>query len=201
LGIKESTMVIFSSDNGPVLDDGYADQAEELKGGHKVAGPLRGGKYSLFDGGTRVPLILSWPGTVRAGKSEAIVSHLDFYASFAALTGQSLKSDEAPDSIDILSTLLGKSKHGREELVTEGMWQKTVFRQGNWVFIPPHDGPAVNACTHTELGNSPDVQLYDLSLDIGQITNVAAAQGGKVGQMTARLAEIREGAQTRSCYH
>lgn len=197
LGIKENTIVIFSSDNGPVLDDGYVDRAEELKSGHKMAGPLRGGKYSLFDGGTRVPFILSWPGTVRAGKSEAIVSHMDFHASFSALTGQPLGSKEAPDSIDIPSALLGKSAKGREELVTEGTWRKTVFRQGNWVFIPPHDGPAVNAYTHTELGNSPDPQLYDLSLDIGQIRNVAATQVSRVKQMSARLAEIRQDGRTR----
>ena len=89
---SKNTMVIFSSDNGPVLDDGYEDRAEEMKGSHRPAGPLRGGKYSMFDGGTRVPLILSWPGTVEAGESEAFVSHMDFYASFAAMTKQRLKS-------------------------------------------------------------------------------------------------------------
>jgi arylsulfatase A-like enzyme len=218
LGIRDNTIVIFSSDNGPVLDDGYMDRAEELKGGHKVAGPLRGGKYSMFDGGTRVPFVLRWPSRVlpgpsrvlpgpsrvapgldhvQAGESDALVSHVDFHASFAALTGQPLGADEAPDSFDVLDALLGKSIRGREELVTEGTKQKTVFRQGNWVFIPPHDGPAMNVSTNTELGNSPDPQLYDLSLDVGQITNVAETQSARAKQMSGRLTEIVNGKRTR----
>ena len=197
LGIKENTIVIFSSDNGPVLDDGYDDQAEELKGSHKAAGPLRGGKYSMFDGGTHVPFILSWPGMVQAGDSEAIVSHLDFHASFAAMTNQPLDPNEALDSMDVLDALLGKSDEGREELVIEGTQAKTVLRQKEWVFIPPHDGPAVNANTNTAMGNSADPQLYDLSQDIGQIKNVAAENEDLCGKMSARLKEITDGIRTR----
>ena len=95
LGLAEKTLVVLCSDNGPVLDDGYADRAEELKGSHRAAGPLRGGKYSLFDGGTRVPLVVSWPGRVTPGESEALVCQVDFQASFAALTGQKLEDGEA----------------------------------------------------------------------------------------------------------
>ena len=72
LGLDENTIVVFSSDNGPVLDDGYDDRAEELVGDHHPAGPLRGGKYSLFDGGTRVPFILRWSGTVAPGTTSAL---------------------------------------------------------------------------------------------------------------------------------
>lgn len=197
LGIKENTMVIFSSDNGPVLDDGYEDQAERLKGSHKAAGPLRGGKYSMFDGGTRVPFVLCWPGTVAAGESEAIVSHVDFHASFAAMTNQRLSPNEAPDSIDVLDALLGKSDKGRGELVIEGTQAKTVLRKDKWVFIPPHDGPAVNVNTNTELGNSPEPQLYNLSLDIGQIKNVAAEHGDITRKMSALLEKIIESERTR----
>ncbi|MBT3292546.1 MAG: sulfatase-like hydrolase/transferase, partial [Victivallales bacterium] len=78
LGLDENTIVVFSSDNGPVLDDGYDDRAEELVGDHHPAGPLRGGKYSLFDGGTRVPFILRWSGTVAPGTTSALVCHTDF---------------------------------------------------------------------------------------------------------------------------
>ena len=197
LGIEENTIVIFSSDNGPVLDDGYEDRAEELKGSHKAAGPLRGGKYSMFDGGTRVPFILSWPCTVRPGESEAIVSHVDFYASFAAMLNQRLNANEARDSVDVLQALLGKSDRGREELVVEGTQAKTVLRKNDWVYIPPHAGPAVNVHTNTELGNSPEEQLYDLSQDIGQIKNVAAQNGKRVRDMSARLEEILASQQTR----
>lgn len=197
LGLSNDTIVIFSSDNGPVLDDGYEDQAEELKGSHKAAGPLRGGKYSMFDGGTRVPFIASWPGTIVAGESDALVCHADLHASFASLTGQKLENAEAPDSMQVMDALLGKSGSGREELVVEGFQAKTVLRQNDWVFIPPHDGPAVDRNKNTELGNSPDAQLYDLSEDIGQIRNVAREHVAIAQRMTARLNEITEGNQTR----
>ncbi len=197
LGIRENTIVIFSSDNGPVLDDGYEDQAEELNGSHRAAGPLRGGKYSMFDGGTRVPFILSWPGTVHTGESGAIVSHVDFHASFAAMLDQSLSVNEAPDSMDVLDALLGKSDKGRDELVVEGKRAKTVLRQNEWVFIPPYDGPTISINTHIELGNSPEPQLYDLSQDIGQIKNIAADHDDVINKMRDRLREIRAGARTR----
>lgn len=197
LGIKKNTIVIFSSDNGPVLDDGYEDRAEQLKGSHKAAGPLRGGKYSMFDGGTRVPFILSWPGTVEPGESEAIVSHVDFYASFAAMTNQPLNLNDAPDSMDVLDAFLGRNDKGREELVVEGTQAKTVLRKDKWVYIPPHDGPAVNVNTNTEMGNSSDPQLYDLSQDIGQIRNVAAEHAAIVGSLSARLESILKSNRTR----
>ena len=174
LGLAENTLVIFSSDNGPVLDDGYADGAAELTGAHRPAGPLRGGKYSLFDGGTRVPFLLSWPGTVNPGSSDAVVCHVDFHASFASMTGRPLAGGEAPDSLDVLDALLGRAPSGRTEIVTEGMNANTIMRQGEWVYIPPHDGPAVNKHTNTELGNSPKPQLYHLGDDIGQARNLAS---------------------------
>jgi len=197
LGLRENTIVIFSSDNGPVLDDGYEDQAVELCGSHRPAGPLRGGKYSMYEGGTRVPLLLSWPGTVQPGESSALFGHIDFFASFAALLGQPLAPEAAVDSFDVLPALLGRSPDGRAELVTDGRLGKEVLRQGEWTFIPPHDGPAVNQSTGTELGNSPEPQLYQLAADIGQIRNLAAEQGERAEQMAARLKEILAGARTR----
>jgi arylsulfatase A-like enzyme len=197
LGLRDDTIVIFSSDNGPVLDDGYEDRAEELSGSHKAAGPLRGGKYSMFDGGTRVPFILRWPGTVRAGESDALVSHVDFHASFAAMTKQDLGASEAPDSMNVLDALLGRSDRGRDELVVEGTQAKTVLRRNEWVYIPPHDGPAVSPKCRIELGNSLQPQLYDLSMDIGQIKDLVAERGEIADRMRVRLAEILESERTR----
>lgn len=197
LGLRENTIVIFSSDNGPALDDGYEDRAEELNGSHRAAGPLRGGKYSMFDGGTRIPFILSWPGHVEPGESNALVSHVDFYASFASITGQALKDGEAPDSMNLLDALLGKKREGRTELVVEGVQSKLVLRQDQWVFIPPHDGPARDMNTKIELGNSPEAQLYNLGMDIGQIKNVASEHSDIANRMSARLAEIIASHQTR----
>jgi arylsulfatase A-like enzyme len=197
LGLENDTIVIFSSDNGPVLDDGYEDRAEELKGSHKQAGPLRGGKYSMFDGGTRVPFIVSWPGSVEAGESAALVSHVDFHASFAKMSGQALGDAEAIDSLDVLDALLGKAEAGRDEIVVEGTKKKTVIRQKEWVFIPPHGGTAVSKNTNIETGNCPDPQLYDLSQDIGQIRNLASEREDLVKAMAARLDEVVSGGRTR----
>jgi arylsulfatase A-like enzyme len=197
LNLAEDTIVIFSSDNGPVLDDGYEDEAVTLCGDHRPAGPLRGGKYSMFDGGTRVPFILRWPERVAPGETDAIVSHVDFTASFASMAGVTLEPGDAPDSFDVLPALLGESDHGRQELVTEGIQARTVIRQGDWVCIPPHIGPAVSSTTNIETGNSPDPQLYDLSLDIGQIKNAAGDDPERVAKMTKRLEEIRGGTATR----
>ncbi len=192
-GLKEDTIVVFSSDNGPVLNDGYYDEAVELCGDHRPAGPLRGGKYSMYDGGTRVPFIVSWPGTVASGESDALVSQVDFFASFAALAGVSLDADAGPDSVDVLDALLGQSDEGRAEIVLEGIQAKTVLRQGDWVFIPPHQGPPVNTNVNIETGNCPVPQLYYLSGDIGQIENVASIYPDVAERMADRLREIRSG--------
>ena len=197
LGLKEDTIVIFSSDNGPVLNDGYHDRAEELCGDHKPAGPLRGGKYSMFDGGTRVPFILSYPGTVEPGRSSAIVCHVDFLASFAKLAETEIPEGAAPDSLDMLDQLMGTNPTGRKELVVEGVRAKTVLRVENMIYIPPHEGPAVQTNTNTETGNDPTPQLYDLDQDIGQITNIAHDNPKILSEMNARLEAIRASAMTR----
>ena len=192
-GLKEDTIVVFSSDNGPVLNDGYYDEAVELCGDHRPAGPLRGGKYSMYDGGTRVPFIVSWPGNVETGESDALVSQVDFLASFAALAGVSLDADAGPDSVDVLDALLGQGDEGRAEIVLEGIQAKTVLRQGDWVFIPPHQGPPVNTNVNIETGNSSVPQLYYLADDIGQIENVASVYPDVAKRMADRLREIRSG--------
>ena len=192
-GLKEDTIVVFSSDNGPVLNDGYYDEAVELCGDHRPAGPLRGGKYSMYDGGTRVPFIVSWPGAVEAGESDALVSQVDFFASFASLAGVSLDADAGPDSVDVLDALLGQSDEGRAEIVLEGIQARTVLRQGDWVFIPPHQGPPVNTNVNIETGNSSVPQLYYLADDIGQIENVASVYPDVAERMADRLREIRSG--------
>jgi arylsulfatase A-like enzyme len=108
LDLASNTIVIFSSDNGPVLNDGYWDQAEELKGKHKPAGILRGGKASLFEGGTRVPFIIRWPEKIKHGKSEAIVCQIDFLASFAKLLNR--PREKKYDSKNLMKAFLGETK-------------------------------------------------------------------------------------------
>ncbi|MFP4549607.1 MAG: sulfatase family protein [Spirochaetales bacterium] len=196
-GITEETMIVFTSDNGPVLDDGYQDKAVELAGEHKPAGPLRGGKYSMYDGGTRVPTIISWPGRIKPGVADALICQIDFLATLAELVGAPLPEEAGPDSISTLTALLGESDVGREELVVEGMQGHTAFRQGPWSYLPPHEGPAVSATTGTELGNADSPQLYDLRQDLSQIRNLADSHPDKVQMMDRRLAEILASERTR----
>jgi arylsulfatase A-like enzyme len=191
-GLAEHTIVIFSSDNGPVVDDGYQDQAVERLGDHRPAGPLRGGKYSLFDGGTRVPFIVRWPGKVRAGVSDAIVCQMDLLASFSVLTGIPLQQEV--DSRDVLDALLGKSQTGRTELVIEGI-RDLAFRSGNWVLIPPSKGPARSAHTDTDTGHAPHYQLYHLETDLAQQQNLAEQEPERVASMKAAMEKITKKAE------
>ena len=188
-GIAENTLIILSSDNGPVVDDGYRDGAKEKLGDHAPAGPLRGGKYSIFEGGTRVPFIVRWPARVKPGVSDALVCQVDFPATFAALTGQSFDAKTAPDSQNILPALLGESKVGRAQLVEHS--GGIALRNGAWKFIPKRPGKPRFIETNTEPGNHPDVQLYDLATDPGEKKNLAAEHPDKVGEFAAALTAER----------
>jgi arylsulfatase A-like enzyme len=189
-GLTQNTLLIFSSDNGPVVDDGYKDQAVEKLGGHKPAGPLRGGKYSKFDGGTRIPMLARWPGHVAPDSaSAALISQVDLYASLGTLSGQKPAAGAAPDSLDMLPALLGKDAKGRDWLVEHAGTLAII--EGDWKLIPPSAGQKVNPNTNTEMGNDTEFQLYDLSKDLGEKNNVAAENPERVKEMSERLAKIR----------
>ncbi|HDT12748.1 MAG TPA: arylsulfatase [Candidatus Aminicenantes bacterium] len=195
LGLADKTLFVFTSDNGPVVDDGYEDQAVELLDGHAPSGPLRGGKYSAFDAGTRVPFVVRWPGKVEPGTSDALVSQVDFLASFAALTGRTLGAGEAPDSFDLSAALLGRDREGRDHLVEQAGTLSLI--EGRWKYIAPSAGPATNANVAIELGNSPDPQLYDLETDIGETRNLASERPEIVERLAARLEAIRRAGRSR----
>jgi arylsulfatase A-like enzyme len=197
LGLKQNTIVIFSSDNGPVLNDGYKDQAIELNGQHKMAGPLRGGKYSLFEGGTRVPFIVRWPDTISEKHSHALINQVDLYHSLAKVIGYELTEDEAPDSEQQLEALIGRDPYGRESMVLEGMQYKKVFRDQRYAYIPPHDDDFICQYTGNEKGNMSSAQLYDLFDDIGQLNNLADAMPEKVEQMQKLLDDSIKNQKTR----
>ncbi|MEN8188173.1 MAG: sulfatase-like hydrolase/transferase, partial [Bacteroidota bacterium] len=188
LELTENTIIIFTSDNGPVLDDGYQDDAVVKIGNHKPSGKLRGGKYSLFDAGTHVPFMVQWKGTIEPGVSEALVCQIDFTASFAALTKQENKT---MDSENILNAFLGKSKKGRANLVL-GNNNITAFRQGDWILIPPHKGPKMtNKFVNIETGKDSIYQLYNIKDDIGQQNNIAISFPEKVKELEGELKKIR----------
>ncbi len=188
-GLAENTMIIFSSDNGPVVDDGYEDQAVELLGNHTPAGLWRGGKYSLYEAGTRVPFVVWWPGIIVPGVSDAMICQLDLLASLATLTSQEY-NNEGNDSQNLLKVLLGESEDGRENLVIEAT-SRTAYREGDWVMIPPYNGPAVNTWVNIELGNSDEYQLYDLATDPGQQNNLAMDRQDKLRDMVRNFEAIR----------
>lgn len=189
LGLLENTLILFSSDNGPVLNDGYKDMAVELIGDHKPAGPFRGGKYSLFEAGTRVPFIVYWKGKVTSKVSDALVSQLDFLASIAHLISYPLEGEF--DSQNILPALLGESNIGRTELILEANG-KLAFRMGEWSLIPPYRGPQRNI-TGNELGNLADFGLYHLKDDPGQEKNLALENLPQLEKMKKRFLEITKG--------
>lgn len=196
LKLADNTLVILSSDNGPVVDDGYKDGAVENLNGHKPAGNLRGGKYSAFEAGTRVPFIVRWPQKVKAGVSDALICQIDFAASFAAFTKQTLDSNAAPDSFNIIDALLGKTKIGREYLIEQA--GAIAVLQGQWKYIEPNKGQKFNVLTNTETGNDPQEQLYDLAKDIGEKNNLASQYPAKTKQLREILQQARQRGRTRN---
>ncbi|MDC6361800.1 MULTISPECIES: sulfatase family protein [Flavobacteriaceae] len=186
-GLLENTLIVFSSDNGPVVNDGYYDDSVEKLGNHKPAGPLRGGKYSLFEAGTRVPFITYWKGKITPGTSDAMVSQVDLLASIAALVNSDASTQ---DSQDLLDVLMGKNTNGRDELIIEAS-TRTAFRKGDWAMIPPYDGPAMIKTVNIEIGNDPEYQLYNLKEDLGQQNNLAKSHPEKLAEMKAAYAKIR----------
>ncbi|GAB6165876.1 arylsulfatase [Thermostilla marina] len=195
LGLADHTLLIFSSDNGPVVDDGYADGSVENLNGHTPGGPLRGGKYSIFEAGTRVPMIVRWPGIVNPGETDALVCHVDFLASFADLLDRPLPDDAAPDSFNVLPALLGQSPKGREYLVEQA--KTLALRKGPWKYIRPSNGPKMNTNTNIELGNDPQPQLYNLAEDIGERTNLAEKYEELTRSLGEKLQQDTEAGRTR----
>lgn len=196
LNLTENTIIILSSDNGPVVDDGYKDQAVELLGDHKPAGTLRGGKYSAFEAGTRIPFIVSWPGKVNHGVSDALVSQADFFASLAQLTGQPIPVNSATDSQNSLDTWLGRSDKDRDFVVQQSVSGTLSIIDKNLKYITPSKAEKISLNTGIELGNDTIPQLYDLVNDAGEKNNIASENPGKVKELEAELeamkSDIRE---------
>ena len=193
LGLDENTLVILSSDNGPVVDDGYDDQAEELLNGHSPAGPFRGMKYSAFEGGTAVPVILSWPKEVKKGKvSEALISQIDLMSSFASLVGVRMPKGSAPDSQNRLSTWLGHNDDDRPWIIQQSSNHTLSVRTKDWKYIEPSDGPAMIPWgPKIETGNHSTPQLYKMDKDIAEQENVALKHPEKVFELQNILRRVR----------
>ncbi|MBL9209650.1 MAG: arylsulfatase [Opitutaceae bacterium] len=202
LGLAEKTLVVLCSDNGPVMDDGYKDFALEQRGEHRAAGPYRGGKYSVYEGGTRTPFITRWKGRIRPGVSDEVVSTIDLAASFAALTGTPLPADAALDSFDVSGALLGTpGAKGREHFIQQdnGQAGNYGFRVGNWKLVRHDSKTARNTVVEQQLANTPvpQFQLFDLAKDPGETKDVLAQHPDVAEKLKARLAGYIEAGRSR----
>lgn len=175
LGIRENTLLIITSDNGPVLDDGYDDKAEELAGEHRPGGPFRGGKYSAFEAGSVVPFIVSWPGHVKAGESAALVSQVDALRTLSQIAGATIPEGAAPNSLDMHQTWLGQSQASRPYAIKMAANHTLVLRTDLWKYIQPSNGaPMITFGPKIESGYLPQPQLYRFYTSAYEKENVAA---------------------------
>ncbi|GAA0877311.1 sulfatase-like hydrolase/transferase [Algoriphagus jejuensis] len=192
-GLDQNTLVIFTSDNGPVLDDGYVDQAKELAGAHDAAGGLRGGKYSGFEAGTRVPFIVHWPSAIREGASQgALFSQVDLLGSFAAVNQVSYDSAQAIDTQNQWEVLIGKSEKGRYSLVQEAWYSNLAYvRADGYKLIPGNEGPQIVPWgTEIETGFAKTDQLFDLTADPHEETDLSATKPEILKEMQDELIGI-----------
>ncbi len=162
-GLDKNTLLIITSDNGAVLDDGYQDLARELNGSHEPSGGFRGGKYSSYEGGTRVPFIVYWQGKVGQGEvSDALMSQVDLATSLAQMLGVKLPQGAFPDSEDYLASFLGKERKHRPYVFTMPNNRSIDVRTERWKYIPHSEGSPRAWQTLIETGYGQAPQLYDL---------------------------------------
>jgi arylsulfatase A len=202
LNIEDNTLIVFCSDNGPVLDDGYRDGAIEKVGGHLAAGGLSGGKYSVYEGGTRTPFITYWPSVIEPGVSQNVVSTIDIAASMARLTGQDLPADACRDSFNVLDALLGTpGAVGRDSLIQQNNGQNGTFglRMGDWKLHRTDSGKAYNVVVEQPLANTavPKFQLFNLADDASEKTNVIDQNPDIAARMKQTLADAIQQGRTR----
>jgi arylsulfatase A-like enzyme len=205
-GLTDSTLVIFTSDNGAVV---YLDVLET---GHRSNGMLLGQKTDAWEGGHRVPFIARWPHRIPAGTEGAQLFGLtDLLATLAAAADIAVPDDAARDSLNQLPGLTDPTRTPavRTEFLMQGI-SCFALRQGDYVYLPKQGScgftvPAsawgvqypkrgfVNSDVDSAgdiKPNAPAVQLYDLARDPGQTTNIATADPRRAAAMQERLQEL-----------
>lgn len=194
-GLLDNTLIILTSDNGPVVDDGYADCAEELLNGHNPMGGLRGGKYSAYEAGTRVPFIVYWKGKVESGVRDVHLSQIDFLETMASLVGVDSADCCSPDGdASQVDAWLGKSDKGRSYVVGMAANHTLSLRSGEWKYIEPKGGPKmVPWGPKIETGYSSEPQLFKMNNgEYDETINLAAENPEVVEGMQMMLNDIRD---------
>jgi len=202
LKLTDKTLVVFCSDNGPVLDDGYADGAIEKIGLHRAGGPFSGGKYSVYEGGTRTPFITRWPTRIQPGVSDEMVCTIDLPSSLAALAGQHVHDEDCVDSHNVIDALLGKpGANGREHLVQQDNGASGSFglRVGDWKLQRYGKKRARNVVVEAKLANTSvdEFQLFNLAKDPGEKINVLNENPEVTKRLKAKLNQIIEDGRSR----
>lgn len=196
LKLADNTLVLFTSDNGPIFFDGYYDHSKEDAHGHKPAGGLRGWKYLVYEGGTRVPFIAWWPGKVPAGVSDKMFCLTDVMRTCGALTGQKIPKNVAVDSLDELPILLGKNdKPIRTSVVQQGISGAFAIRQDDWKFIPANTATVASGMGSGANPNDPrfaeaiihEPLLFDLGKDPDETNNLTARYPKKAKELSRLL--------------
>ena len=192
LNLADNTIIVFCSDNGPVIDDGYQDQAREMLNGHQPMRHYRGGKYSSFEAGTRIPFIVRWPSQIKPGKQQSAFSMIDVYASLSTLLGYNLPQGAAPDSRDRLDVFMGQTPDEEAFVVQQNLHNTLSIIKDEWKYIEPSNRPALEYWTKIEMGNNPQPQLYNLASDPSEQKNVASSHPEIVQELSGLLKEIKE---------
>ncbi len=197
-GIRDETLILFSSDNGPVFHDGYEDGALEDHNGHDPSGRFEGGKYIAYEGGTRMPTIISWPNGIAKGmESGALISQVDLLASIAELVGADFPNNDQLDSQNVLPALLGESSQGREHLVQQSS-DGLALRKGPWKYIEAGERSDWAYNRHN-LGDTPlnvepldtNEYLFNLQEDPKETTNLADEYPEKLKEMRQLLQKVK----------
>lgn len=178
----EDTLFIFTSDNGPRVSDGYEDGARAAWKDVNPAAPWAGGKYSVLEGGTRIPMVAVWPGHIKPNTvSHALLSHTDYARSLAAITGVEVPEGACQDSQELSYVILGESENGRVSLPEESAWGPWGYRKGNWKFI--------EGANYGKGMEGP--YLFDLTTDPTERENLAERYPEKVKEIQAEIKALR----------
>lgn len=194
LGIADNTILVFTSDNGPVLDDGYCDYAEEMLNGHTPSGIYRGGKYSIYEAGTRIPFIVRWPAKIKSGlRQESMFSQVDFFPTMASIAGVKLPEGTVPDGRSHVDVLMGKNAPGCEYIIQQSLHGTLAIIEGEWKYIEPSDAPEIQKNTGIELGSYKNGALFNIIKDPCETNNVIDENPDMAKHLAEKLYNSRQG--------